>query len=592
MPYGPSTVLRDLLSDARAAAVLRSHLPDLENDPGHVQLRYGTLAQVTQVTQVTQVAEGVRTDAASRDALYADLATIEPAPDLGTEEAPRPANTTAPPADEEPADTPLAGARLVAVPTAAQWRPYELELHGPTHGNPFTEVDLRAEFTCGERELTAHGFYDGDGVYRIRVMPDAEGEWTFRTASNARSLDSITGTFHCAPAGPDDHGPMRAHGGHFRHANGTRFLPLGTTAYAWTHQGDELEEQTLRSLADSPFNKVRMCVFPKSFIHNLNEPPRYPYEGSLKKGWDYERPNPDYFRHLEERIAQLDALGIQADLILFHPYDRWGFSAMSPVEDDRYLRYVVARLSAYPNVWWSLANEYDLVWSKTVDDWHRIASVIRTHDPHQHLMSVHNWVELWDHGIDWVTHASIQRLPDETREWRERWGKPVALDEMGYEGDIEWGWGNIAPQELVRRSWEGVVNGGYVTHGECFLDDDNDVLWWSKGGVLKGESTPRLAFLRTILDQTPSDAAGIDPLPSDFDVPMGGVEGRYYLAYFGVQQPRIRTFNLPEGKRFRVDVIDTWNMTVTEVLDTHEGSVTVRLPARPYHAVRLRAVEE
>ena len=27
--------------------------------------------------------------------------------------------------------------------------------------------------------------------------------------------------------------------------------------------------------------------------------------------------------------------------------------------DDRYLRYVVARLAAYRNVWWSLANEYD-----------------------------------------------------------------------------------------------------------------------------------------------------------------------------------------------------------------------------------------
>ena len=27
--------------------------------------------------------------------------------------------------------------------------------------------------------------------------------------------------------------------------------------------------------------------------------------------------------------------------------------------DDRYLRYAVARLAAYRNVWWSLANECD-----------------------------------------------------------------------------------------------------------------------------------------------------------------------------------------------------------------------------------------
>ena len=36
-------------------------------------------------------------------------------------------------------------------------------------------------------------------------------------------------------------------------------------------------------------------------------------------------------------------LGIEADLILFHSYDRWGFSEMDAETDDRYLQYVVAR---------------------------------------------------------------------------------------------------------------------------------------------------------------------------------------------------------------------------------------------------------
>jgi hypothetical protein len=75
-------------------------------------------------------------------------------------------------------------------------------------------------------------------------------------------------------------------------------LPVGTTAYVWTHQGDELEEQTLRTLAESPFNKPRMCVFPKAFLYNTNEP------------------------HLERRIGEPARLGIEADLILFHPYVR------------------------------------------------------------------------------------------------------------------------------------------------------------------------------------------------------------------------------------------------------------------------------
>ncbi len=41
------------------------------------------------------------------------------------------------------------------------------------------------------------------------------------------------------------------------------------------------------------------------------------------------RPNPAFFAHLEQRIADLRALNIEADLILFHPYDRWGYATMS-----------------------------------------------------------------------------------------------------------------------------------------------------------------------------------------------------------------------------------------------------------------------
>jgi uncharacterized protein involved in type VI secretion and phage assembly len=52
-------------------------------------------------------------------------------------------------------------------------------------------------------------------------------------------------------------------------------------------------------------------------------------------------------------------MGVEADVIIFHPYDRWGYCAMSGEQDDRYVHYLVARLGAYRNVWWSLANEYD-----------------------------------------------------------------------------------------------------------------------------------------------------------------------------------------------------------------------------------------
>ena len=104
-----------------------------------------------------------------------------------------------------------------------------------------------------------------------------------------------------------------------------------------------------------------MCVFPKHYAYNENEPVYHAFERTEIGEWDDTRFNPRFFQHLEKRVGDLLALGIEADLILFHPYDRWGYSMLEAETDDRYLRYVVARLAAYRNVWWSLANEYDFM---------------------------------------------------------------------------------------------------------------------------------------------------------------------------------------------------------------------------------------
>jgi hypothetical protein len=137
--------------------------------------------------------------------------------------------------------------------TCDRWDVFEIVLDGPAEGNPFTDVELSAVFDDGERQWRVGGFYDGDGVYRIRFMPDAEGRWTFVTSSDAPTLDGLTGSFDCGPAATGNHGPVRtADTFHFAHADGTRYVPFGTTAYAWTHQVERLRTQTLRTLAASP----------------------------------------------------------------------------------------------------------------------------------------------------------------------------------------------------------------------------------------------------------------------------------------------------------------------------------------------------
>ncbi len=533
-----------------------------------------------------------------------------------------PAETVTPPADgsandragerERAGDDEQAGAREndTARSTVELWGLFEISLRGPHGGNPFRDVELSARFSHGSVSREVSGFYDGDGTYRIRFMPDRTGRWHYRSRSNRPELDGREGEIEVGPPAPGNHGPVRiANTFHFAHADGTPYRPIGTTCYAWIHQSDELQEQTLATLASSPFNKLRMCVFPKRYAWNENEPPRYPFEGTPPRSWDFARYSPEFFRNLERRVAQLRDLGIEADLILFHPYDKghWGYDRMGDAEDDHYLRHVVSRLAAFRNVWWSLANEYDFMETKEEADWDRLFRVLEESDPYGRLRSIHNGYRIYNHTRPWVTHASIQNgsaVEDAARAvlYRDVYRKPVVFDEVKYEGDIPRRWGNISAEEMVQRFWEGTIAGTYVGHGETYLHP-SDVLWWSKGGVLRGESPRRLAFLRAVLEGAPDE--GIDPIDKWQNPRFGGRTDEYYLLYFGAAAPARWPFELPkrgleDGMRFRVEVLDTWNMTVEPLdevfaIERKDGYFfadveqrAVRLPGRPWMALRIR----
>jgi len=492
-----------------------------------------------------------------------------------------------------------------------RWCVFEAVLEGREDKNPFVDYKVQGIFSSRSEKVMVNGFYDGSGIYIIRFMPSFAEEYHFSIFGTC-SKQQYEGSFEVFEVKEGNHGPVRVRGYHFEYEDGTSYHPVGTTAYVWELQEESIQHQTLETLAQGYFNKIRFCIFPKHYQYNLHDPISYPYEGTPCKlndektddyyqlrgiqpgnDWDFTRFNPVHFQNIEKSIAALGELGIEADLILMHAYDRWGFSQMSPEQDDQYWRYVIARFSAYRNVWWSFANEYDLLKSKTVQDWERYAQIVLEEDPYHHLRSIHNCVSMYDHSRPWITHCSIQRIDvykcaEYTDDYRKRYGKPVVLDEIAYEGNIDQGWGNISGQELVRRFWEASVRGGYATHGETF-DRSDGVLWWSHGGMLYGESPERIKFLKAILDETPG--AGLRQKQSwFFDEVVGTADeigdSGYYIYYYGFNRPNRRKFYFQDGVTYKAEVIDTWNMTITDVGE-YSGIFTIQLPGREYMAIRL-----
>ena len=456
-----------------------------------------------------------------------------------------------------------------------KWDVFEIELTGVSEGNPYMDNQLSATFTSEEIKVVVPGFYDGNGIYRIRFSPDKLGEWSYVTQSNIEALTNKSGEFECVSASANNQGPVQVvNTYHLQYADGTPYFAIGTTAYQWTSVAQSIQEQTVQTLAKAPFNKIRMCFFPKVYKYgNDTEPWKYPFKREGEKN-DLTQPNYEFFQNFDKRVAQLLEMNIEADVILFHPYDKWGYCEMGDEMNNVYVRYMIARLSAYRNVWWSLANEWDVPKIKETINWEEIGTLLQKEDPHQRLRGIHNWYNsedhFYDHSRPWITHISAQTSQFyNSIKWREQYKKPLLYDEIRYEGDVPSGWGNLSGEEMASYFWMAGLSGGCPTHGETLTNDSDttEVRWWGKGGLLVGESPERIAYFKSVIEAAPFQkmkpeiiVVGEDESLED-NIYVLADPGNYYLAYVANEGGTIE-LELPGESEYDLEVLDTWNMKV------------------------------
>ncbi len=472
-----------------------------------------------------------------------------------------------------------------------KWDVFEILLNGPKDGNPFIDIKLEAIFQSEESEIEVPGFYDGNGRYLIRFAPPEVGTWAYKTRSNHNVLNSQSGTFKCIEPGPGNHGPLKIVDTYYlEYADGTPFFSIGTTAYQWTSVKQSIQDKTIKTLKTAPFNKIRMCVFPKHYIYgNETEPWAYPFERSDSVN-NYDKPNYAFFQNFDRRIRQLQEMGIQADVILFHPYDKhWGYYLMGDELNERYVRYMISRISAYSNVWWSLANEWDVPSIKDTVDWEGIGNLLMKEDPHNRFRGIHNWYNsedhFYDHSRTWITHVSTQTSQFYNVEhWKRLYEKPIMFDEMRYEGDVPSGWGNLSGEEMSRYFWEATFSGAYPTHGETLVNNSDtltEVRWWAKGGELVGESPARIAYFKSIMEQipyremisSPTKGTSSDSEPAIYQLKHR--ESKLVMSYVPEEGVNVELSLSPNDEKY-LYIVDTWNMKVLDQKVINDGSIQIK----------------
>ena len=322
------------------------------------------------------------------------------------------------------------------------------------HPNPYLTVQLHAEFRSPKfRTFLMPAYWDGGNRFVIRFAPVDEGEWTYRITSNIARFNDQAGTFVTTPwDAPGFIRPRNVH--HWSYADSDRpHLWIGDTSYNFASMDKAEFTRMVDARAAQKFTHIRGVV-----------------QGRLadsKLAWpNSDKPGPDFFRNVDERVAYINSKGMVADLIL-----GWGDNQLAKLfptwqQRERFLRYMVARYSAF-NVTWQLVQEFE-TYEPSRELMKELGLALKKLDPYGHPRTTHAIATsaplLQDGWMDYVLYQSS----DDNLGAIEHQLYPVPFVNAGA-GCEDSGAGRSHPQDVDtagfrRRLWNSTMNGQYPTY--------------------------------------------------------------------------------------------------------------------------------
>lgn len=270
----------------------------------------------------------------------------------------------------------------IAPADTRQWSVHEITLAAAgSYDKPYTSVEVAARFTGPDGTETAvRGFWDGGRTFKVRFTPTCQGRWRFAVES-APEDEGLTraGEFEAAAPLPGHHGFWRRDARYptrFVFEDGTREYIWGTTYYGLVSNARAGGgwQQSITNIVRYGIRKARFLLAPGS----ADKPSYYPASNPFLDG-NADQLDLAHWEATDRVIGFLADHGVLADVIVF-PYRRSADEVASLAQDERFLRYAVARLGAFPNVTWCLVNE----WNYSVlsrDYWNQMGHRLRREDP-------------------------------------------------------------------------------------------------------------------------------------------------------------------------------------------------------------------
>lgn len=278
---------------------------------------------------------------------------------------------------------------------------YEIVLTGNgSVANPYDTL-CRVTFTSPSGKIKiVEAFWDGGNTWRARCYADEVGTWAWATSSSDSGLDQKSGSFACANDGSYIRGRLGPHPANpkrWASADGKTFVGVVDTGYnlfsrTWDDGTTPISEATFQAYAaDDVANGVDLC-FADINGGGYNDP-------SWKNFWSdtgtYDKPNLAAFQKTDERLRWLllnfPNLFINMTLLAESPdgyqVDTKLWATLTSAKKTRYMRYVIARFAAFPQMTWCFVNDtsYDASHPKNVAMVNEVGAYFKANDPYGSL---------------------------------------------------------------------------------------------------------------------------------------------------------------------------------------------------------------
>ena len=386
------------------------------------------------------------------------------------------------------------------------WEVFELNLKAVSHSaNPYSEIPvtktgfLKVNFkgTNGPskgKSIDIFGFWDGGQVWKVRFAPPESGTWEYKTSSTDAGLNNKKGNLEVSDwqaedkaKNPTRHGFVQVMKGgqqaghYFQYSDSTPFLWVGDTWWNWTKR--KIKFSTFKALVDD--RAAKGFSLGQLFVPANG----WGRESSILDE-TYSVPDIALIQKVDSMIAYANSKGIT---VWVHGW--WSRKNLNLTAGEekmkRWWRYLVHRLGAY-NVVWVLAGEYNMdnYGGLGLAFWKELGQMIKTEDPYNRVVSVHNTPPFWSGGMEapqwstaevlhmepWLDYNQSQvghgrmaneMIPDVVSEsYTARPAKPIVVTEPWYEF-VE---GNPTGMDIRFAAWTAILSGAAGhTYGGGFV---------------------------------------------------------------------------------------------------------------------------